>query len=96
VSLRRVILTGWLEWDARYGGPMQLRLNDPGYTDRLANFLRSLGQAAIVAGPGQLDVDLSADPSAREELEIYLRVWRVLYPDTEVQVESDEGEAPAA
>jgi hypothetical protein len=75
---------------------MQLRLNDPGYTDRLANFLRSLGQAAIVAGPARLDVDLPVSPWAREELEIYLRVWRVLYPDTEVQVESDEGEAPAA
>jgi hypothetical protein len=75
---------------------MQLRLNDPGYTDRLANFLRSLGQAAIVAGPGQLEVDLPAGSSAREELEIYLRVWRVLYPDTEVQVDSDEGESPAA
>jgi hypothetical protein len=75
--------------------PMQLRLNDPGYTDRLANFLRSLGQTAIVAGPTQLEVDLAPSSSAREELEIYLRVWRVLYPDTEVQVESDEGEAPA-
>jgi hypothetical protein len=75
---------------------MQLRLNDPGYTDRLANFLRSLGQAAIVAGPAQLDVQLPAGPTAREELEIYLRVWRVLYPDTEVQVDSDEGETPAA
>jgi hypothetical protein len=75
---------------------MQLRLKDPGYTDRLANFLRSLGQAAMVAGPGQLEVDLAADSSAREELEIYLRVWRVLYPDTEVQLESDEGESPAA
>jgi hypothetical protein len=75
---------------------MQLRLNDPGYTDRLANFLRSLGQTAIVAGPGQLEVDVPPVSSARDELEIYLRVWRVLYPDTEVQVESDEGEAPAA
>ncbi len=75
---------------------MQLRLNDPGYTDRLANFLRSLGQAAIVAGPAQLELDLPATSAAREELEIYLRVWRVLYPDTEVQVERDEGEAPAA
>jgi hypothetical protein len=72
---------------------MQLRLNDPGYTDRLANFLRSLGQTAIVAGPGQLEVDLPPGPSGRGELEIYLRVWRVLYPETEVQV--DEGEAPA-
>jgi hypothetical protein len=75
---------------------MQLRLTDPGYTDRLANFLRSLGQAAIVAGPTQLEIDLPVGSSAREELEIYLRVWRVLYPDTEVQVESDEGDAPAA
>jgi hypothetical protein len=75
---------------------MQLRLNDPGYTDRLANFLRSLGQAAIVAGPALLHIDLPPGSSAREELEIYLRVWRVLYPDTEVQVESDKGEAPAA
>jgi hypothetical protein len=75
---------------------MQLRLNDPGYTDRLANFLRSLGQAVIVAGPAQLEIDLPARSSARRELEIYLRVWRVLYPDTVVQVESDEGEAPAA
>jgi hypothetical protein len=42
-----------------------------------------------------LEVDVPAGASAREELEIYLRVWRVLYPDTEVQVESDDGEAPA-
>ena len=69
---------------------MQLRLTDPGYTDRLANFLRSLGQAAIVAGPGQVEVDLPDGPARRAELEIYLRVWRVLYPDAEVQVESDE------
>jgi hypothetical protein len=74
---------------------MQLRLNDPGYTDRLANFLRSLGQTVMVAGPGLLEVDVPAGASFREELEIYLRVWRVLYPDTEVQVESDDGEAPA-
>ena len=76
--------------------PMELRLNDPGYTDRLANFLRSVGQTAIVAGPDQVEVDLPAGLAPREELEIYLRVWRVLYPDTEVQVESDDGEAPAA
>jgi hypothetical protein len=77
-------------------GSMRLRLNDPGYTDRLANFLRSLGQAVIPAGPAQVDLDLPAGSSARAELEIYLRVWRVLYPDAEVQVESDEGESPAA
>jgi hypothetical protein len=73
---------------------MQLRLNDPGYTDRLANFLRSLGQTAIVVGPGHLEIDLPSGPAGRQELEIYLRVWRVLYPETEVQIESNEGEAP--
>jgi anthranilate phosphoribosyltransferase len=70
---------------------MQLRLSDPSYTDRLANFLRSLGQAAIVAGPGQLEVDLSpTGPTTAAELEIYLRVWRVLYPDAEVQLGGDD------
>lgn len=75
---------------------MQLRLDDPSYTDRLANFLRSLGQTVIVAGPGQLYVDAPATSSSRAELEIYLRVWQVLYPDTEVQVENGDDELPAA
>jgi hypothetical protein len=75
---------------------MQLRLDDPSYTDRLANFLRSLGQTVIVAGPGQLEVDVPVTRSSRAELEIYLRVWRVLYPDTEVQVENGDDELPAA
>ena len=74
---------------------MQLRLTDPSYTDRLANFLRSLGQTAYVAGPGQLEIDAPATSSA--ELAIYLRVWTVLYPDAEVQVETPGGdELPAA
>jgi hypothetical protein len=79
---------------------MQLRLSDPSYTDRLANFLRSLGQAATVAGPGQLEVDLSPTGQTPAELEIYLRVWRVLYPDAEVQLggddEDNDDSAPAA
>ena len=75
---------------------MQLRLNDPSYTDRLANFLRSLGQTAIVAGPGQLEVELPPTNDALVELGIYLRVWKVLYPETEVQLENGNDEAPAA
>ena len=76
---------------------MQLCLSDPGYTDRLATFLTSLGQTVLVIAPGVLDVDLPPDPSARNELEIYLRVWKVLYPDASVHMENDdEGEAPAA
>lgn len=75
---------------------MQLRLTDPSYTDRLATFLRSLGQTAIVAGPGQLEIDFPSTAAARVELRIYLRVWRVLYPDAEVQLENGDDELPAA
>ena len=71
---------------------MQLRLSDPSYTDRLAHFLRSLGQTVLDAGPTQLHVDTS-----RSELEIYLRVWNVLYPDAEVQLGGNgDDAAPAA
>ncbi len=75
---------------------MQLRLSDPDYTDRLANFLRSLGQTAIVAGPGQLELDVRATGSSQVELGVYLRVWKVLYPEAEVQLDNGEDEAPAA
>jgi hypothetical protein len=71
---------------------MQLRLSDPSYTDRLAHFLRSLGQTVLVGGPTRLEV---ATP--QQELEIYLRVWRVLYPDAEVQLGGNgDDKAPAA
>ena len=71
---------------------MQLRLSDPSYTDRLARFLRSLGQTVLEDGPIQLDVD-----TPQSELVIYLRVWAVLYPDADVHVgASGEDGAPAA
>jgi hypothetical protein len=71
---------------------MQLRLSDPSYTDRLARFLRSLGQTVLEGGPTQLAVD-----TPRSELLIYLRVWAVLYPEAEVQVGANgEDGAPAA
>jgi hypothetical protein len=71
---------------------MQLRLSDPSYTDRLAHFLRSLGQTVLQNGPARLEVD-----TLRSELEIYLRVWAVLYPDAEVQLgATGEDGAPAA
>ena len=75
---------------------MRLHLSDPSYSDRLATFLESVGQTATVRAPGELDVDLAADESSRSELEMYLRVWRVLYPDASVQVASGAGEEPAA
>ena len=70
---------------------MQLRLSDPSYTDRLATFLRSLGQTVFQAGPGQLEVATSG----RDELMIYLRVWNVLYPDADVQVDDGEDDEAA-
>jgi len=65
---------------------MQLFLRDPDYTDRLASFLRSLGQRPIVSGPGHVELDPPESESDRAELEIYLRVWSVLYPDAEVEL----------
>jgi hypothetical protein len=73
---------------------MQLRLSDPSYTDRLATFLRSLGQTVLVNAPNQLEIDVPPTSSAAAEIQIYLRVWKVLYPDAEVQLEN--GEDPAA
>jgi len=66
---------------------MQLHLSDPAYTDRLASFLKSLGQRPMVTGPDYLELEPVVDDESRVELEIYLRVWRVLYPDANVEVE---------
>ena len=65
---------------------MKLTLRDPAYTDRLASFLRSLGQRPIVSGPDHVELDEADDETDRSELDIYLRVWRVLYPDAEVDL----------
>lgn len=67
---------------------VHLLLRDPSYTDRLASFLSSLGQRPIVSGPDHMEIDESSDEGARLELEIYLRVWRVLYPEAEVTLAS--------
>jgi hypothetical protein len=64
---------------------MQLQLHDPSYTEELADFLASLGQAPVVAGPARVDLG-NGDEAARVELEIYLRVWRVLHPDVTVEL----------
>lgn len=73
---------------------MQLRLSDPGLTDRLATFLTSLRQTVQIAAPGVLEIDLPHTPSARSEVQIYLRVWSVLYPDAEVQVVNGDDDEP--
>ncbi|HLX32737.1 MAG TPA: hypothetical protein VKR79_08205 [Gaiellaceae bacterium] len=64
---------------------MQLLLGDPSFTDELADFLTSVGQAAVVAGPDRVDLETDGE-SADLELAIYLRVWRVLHPDADVEL----------
>jgi hypothetical protein len=65
---------------------MQLFLHDPSYTDRLAAFLTSVGRRAVVGAADRIDTDESPDDARHLELELYLRVWRVLYPDAEVEL----------
>jgi hypothetical protein len=65
---------------------MQLFLRDPSYADRLAEFLTSVGRCAVVSAPDRVDIDESAADSQHLELELYLRVWRVLYPDACVEL----------
>jgi len=70
---------------------IDLRLTDPAYTERLASFLTSLGQKAIVSGPSTVDLfePESDGETARLEVDIYLRVWNVLYPEAGVVVAAD-------
>jgi hypothetical protein len=65
---------------------MQLFLRDPSYTDRLAAFLTSVGRRAVVGAPGRVDIEEPAEDSQQLELELYLRVWSVLYPDADVEL----------
>jgi hypothetical protein len=65
---------------------MNLLVHDPAYTERLASFLTSLGQRPVVAGPDRVELFGRPDESSRLEIEIYLRVWRVLYPDATVEL----------
>jgi hypothetical protein len=65
---------------------MQLYLRDPSYTDRLAAFLTSVGRPAVVGAPDRVDLAETTDDSRHLELELYLRVWRVLYPDADVEL----------
>jgi hypothetical protein len=60
---------------------MQIRLLDPAYTDRLAAYLQSLGQVPVVSGPDSLELE-----GDLAEIEIYVRVWQVLYPDADVEI----------
>jgi hypothetical protein len=65
---------------------MQLYVRDPSYTDRLAAFLTSVGRRAVVAASDRVDVDDPAEDTQHLELELYLRVWSVLYPDADVEL----------
>jgi len=65
---------------------MELYLRDPSYTDRLAAFLTSVGRRAVVGAADRVDLAETPDDLQHLELELYLRVWRVLYPDADVEL----------
>jgi hypothetical protein len=65
---------------------MQLFVRDPSYTNRLAAFLTSVGRRAVVGAPDRVDLDEIPDDTQHLELELYLRVWSVLYPDADVEL----------
>ena len=65
---------------------MQLFLRDPSYTDRLAAFLTSVGRRAVVGAPDRIDLEDTPEDAQHLELELYLRVWSVLYPDADVEL----------
>ena len=65
---------------------MQLFLRDPSYTHRLAAFLTSVGRRAVVGAPDRIDLDETPEDVQHLELELYLRVWSVLYPDAAVEL----------
>jgi hypothetical protein len=65
---------------------MHLFVRDPSYTDRLAAFLTSVGRRAVVAAPDRVDLGETPEDSEHLELEFYLRVWRVLYPEADVEL----------
>jgi hypothetical protein len=63
-----------------------LRLTDQAYTERLASFLDSLGQKAVVSGPDTVELSPTEGEGSQVEIDIYLRVWNVLYPDARVTI----------
>lgn len=65
---------------------MQVFVCDPSYTDRLAAFLTSVGRRAVVAAPDRVDIDDITEDAQHLELELYLRVWSILYPDAAVEL----------
>ena len=65
---------------------MHLLLRDPSYTDRLAAFLTSVGRRAVVGAPDRIDLVETSEDAEHLELELYLRVWSVLYPDADVEL----------
>jgi len=67
---------------------MQLFLRDPTYTDRLAAFLTSVGRHAVVSAPDRVDIDEHDDDLQRLEVEMYLRVWAVIHPDADVELDA--------
>ena len=75
---------------------MHLLLRDPTYTDQLASFLTSVGRHAVVAAPDRVDLGENADDLEGLEVEMYLRVRRILHPDADVELTPPSARTSAA
>ena len=64
---------------------MRLQLEDPAYTERLVDFLQSVGQASHVVGPGRVELEGDEDEAWRLEIDLYVRVWRVMHPMARIE-----------
>lgn len=66
---------------------MHVRVHDPAYADRLAAFLSSVGQPAVVSAPDEVRLSgVDEGEHVRMEVALYLSVWSVLYPDAATEL----------
>jgi hypothetical protein len=67
---------------------IQLRLSEPELVDDLLDYLRRRDCEGTVVRQGVIEVALPHElneKQARLELDLYLRVWQSLHPDSEIE-----------
>lgn len=68
---------------------MHVQLSEPSLVDDLLAFLRNVRCVAVADAGGNISVsipDVVPEDVKRLELDLYLRVWRVMHPDVAVRL----------
>jgi hypothetical protein len=68
---------------------MRVRISDPALLGDLQSYLEAVECTVRRVGEGTLDVAMARAPSeeqARREVDIYLRAWQAMNPDTYARV----------